>query len=62
MRGAGFLGPSIGLLQKLGIAPPILSLTIAELESLVSSSDFEILETKIWDEEMAIQWIVARKI
>ena len=37
-------------------------LTIAELESLVSSSDFEILETNIWDEKMAIQWIVARKM
>ncbi len=57
-----FLRSLIGLLQKLGIAPPILSLTIAELESLVSSSHFEILETKIWDEKMALQWIVARKI
>ncbi len=57
-----FLRSLIGLLKKLGIAPPILSLTIAELESLVSSSDFEISETKIWDEKMAVQWIVARKI
>ena len=52
----------ISLARKLGIAPPILSLTIAELESLVSSSDFEISETKIWDEKMAVQWIVARKM
>ena len=57
-----FFRSLISLFQKLGIAPPILSLTIAELESLVSSSDFEILETKIWDEKMAVQWIVARKI
>ena len=52
----------ISFVQKLGIAPPILSLTIAELESLVSSSNFEIFETKMWDEKDAIQWIVARKI
>jgi len=52
----------ISLAQKTGLAPTIRSLTIAELESLVSSSDFEILETKIWDKKNAIQWIVARKI
>ncbi len=52
----------ISLAQKLGLAPTILSLTIAELESLMSSSNFEILETKIWDEKNAVQWIVARKI
>ena len=52
----------INLAQKLGIAPPILSLTVSELESLVSSSNFEVSETKMWDEKNAIQWIVARKI
>ncbi len=52
----------ISLVQKLGIAPPILSLTIGELESLVSSSNFEIIETKIWDEKTMVQWIVARKL
>ncbi len=52
----------ISLAQKVGIAPLILSLTIAELESLVSSSNFEIFETKLWDEKTAVQWIVARKI
>jgi trans-aconitate methyltransferase len=52
----------IGLAQKMGVAPYIRSLTITELESLVSASDFEILETKIWDEKNGIQWIVARKI
>ncbi len=52
----------ISLAQKVGIAPLIISLTIAELESLVSSSNFKIFETKIWDEKNAVQWIVARKI
>jgi ubiquinone/menaquinone biosynthesis C-methylase UbiE len=52
----------ISLAQKLRFAPTIRSLTIAELESLVSNSNFEIFETKIWDEKNAVQWIVARKI
>ena len=51
----------ISLVQKLGLAPTIHSLTIAELESLVSSNKFEIFETKIWDKKNAVQWIVARK-
>ncbi len=52
----------IRLAQRVGLAPLIISLTIAELESPVSSSNFEILETEIWDEKNAVQWIVARKI
>ena len=51
----------IRLVVKLGLGPTIRSLTIAELESLVSSSNLEISETKIWDEKTAVQWIVARK-
>jgi len=57
-----FLRSLISLAQKLRIAPTIRSLTIAELESLVSNSNFEIYETKILDEKNAVQWIVARKI
>ena len=52
----------ISLAQKVGVAPYIRSLTITELEFLVSSSDFDILESEIWDEKNAVQWIVARKI
>jgi len=52
----------ISLVQKLGLAPTIRSLRIPELESLVSSNNFEIFETKVWDEKFAVQWIVARKI
>jgi len=52
----------IGLAQRSGLAPTILSLKIVELESLVVNSNFEIIETKIWDEKNAVQWIVARKI
>ena len=57
-----FFRSLIGLAQKMGVAPYIRSLTITELESLLSGSDFEILESKIWDEKNAIQWIVARKM
>ncbi len=57
-----FFRSLISLVQKLGLAPTIRSLTIAELESLVSSSNCQIVETKSWDEKMALQWIVARKI
>ncbi len=56
-----FFRSLISLVQKLGLAPTIRSLTIGELESLVSNSNFEIFETKIWDEKNAVQWIVARK-
>ena len=52
----------ISLAQKVGVAPYIRSLTITELEFLVSSSDFDIFESEIWDEKNAVQWIVARKI
>ncbi len=52
----------INLAQKVGVAPYIRSLTFTELELLVSSRDFEIVESNLWDEKNAIQWIVARKI
>jgi 2-polyprenyl-3-methyl-5-hydroxy-6-metoxy-1,4-benzoquinol methylase len=45
-----------------GLAPTICSLSSGELESLVSSAGFEILESKIWDEKNALRWIVARKM
>jgi len=57
-----FFRSMIGFFQKLGVAPPIRSFRIAELESLVSRNNFKILETKIWDEKFSVQWIVARKI
>ena len=51
----------VAFAQKVKIAPPIRSLTFAELESLVSGSGFEILESEIWDEKDAVQRVVARK-
>jgi len=57
-----FFKSMINLAQKLGLAPTIRSFRIPELESLVSDNNFEIFETKVWDEKFAVQWIVARKI
>ena len=51
----------VGLAQKTGLVPTITNLTFSELESFVSSGSFEIVETEIWDEKQAVQWIVARK-
>ena len=51
----------IDLAQRLGLAPTIRSFAIPELESLVSSGNFEIFESELWDEKNAVQWIVARK-
>ena len=57
-----FFRSLISLSQKFGLAPTIYSLSIGELESLVSRGGFEILESKVWDEKNALQWIVARKM
>ena len=56
-----FFRSMISLAQKLGLAPPIRSLRIPELESLVSSTNFEIIETKILWEKYSDEWIAARK-
>jgi len=46
---------------KVGLAPMIRDLTVADLEFLVSSRNYKILETKIWDRKNGVQWISARK-
>ncbi len=40
----------------------ISELKIIDLESLVLSSGFDIVETTVWDEKDAIQWIVAKNL
>ena len=47
--------------QWAGFAPSIRSMTFAELESLLSSNGFEILEREVWEEKSAVQRVVARK-
>ena len=51
----------VGFAQKVKIAPPILSLSIHELERKTAGAGFEIAESKEWDPKNAIHWIVARK-
>ncbi len=51
----------VGFAQKVKIAPPILSLSIHELERETAGAGFEIAESKEWDPKNAIHWIVARK-
>ncbi len=51
----------VGFAQKVKIAPPILSLTVPELEAEIAGADFDIAESKDWDPKNAIHWIVARK-
>jgi len=57
-----FFRSMISLAQKIKLAPKITSFTVEEMESFVSHSDFEILETKMWEKKNAVQWIVAKKI
>jgi len=57
-----FFRTLIGVLQKVGVAPVISELRIDDLESLVLSSGFDIVETTVWDEKDAIQWIVAKNL
>ena len=45
-----------------GFAPMIRDFTFADLESLVSSGHFQILESKIWDEKSRVLWILAKKV
>lgn len=52
----------IKTLLVLGVVPTILRFTITDVESLVSGSNFKIIESKLWDEKNAVQWIVAKKI
>lgn len=51
----------VGFAQKVKIAPPILSLTVPELEAAVAGANFDITESKEWDPKNAIHWIVAKK-
>ena len=46
----------------IGLAPMIRDMMVADLESLVSSQNFEILETEISDEKKGVQWVLARKV
>jgi len=51
----------VGFAQKIKVAPPILSLTVPQLEAQITDANFDIAESTEWDPKDAIHWIVARK-
>jgi 2-polyprenyl-3-methyl-5-hydroxy-6-metoxy-1,4-benzoquinol methylase len=51
----------VSLAQKVKIAPPILSLTVAELRAEIAGAGFAITESEPWDRKNAVHRIVARK-
>jgi 2-polyprenyl-3-methyl-5-hydroxy-6-metoxy-1,4-benzoquinol methylase len=51
----------ISVAQRVKIAPPVLSLTVFELEAEIAGAGFAIAESELWDRKKAVQWIVARK-
>ena len=52
---------SVGFAQKVKIAPPILSLTVAELKAEIAGAGFAVTESEPWDRKNAVHRIVARK-
>ena len=51
----------INLAVRIGLAPPIRSLSTPELEAYLSVPTLEITESKMWDQKSQVQWIVARR-
>ena len=51
----------LGIAQRVQILPPILSLTVPELEAAIVGANFDITESKERDPKNSILWIVARK-
>ena len=47
--------------QKMKIAPPVHLLTVPELEAAIANAGFAIAESRDWDPQNAVHWIVARK-
>ncbi len=50
----------IKLLQKIGVAPKIQSLTYKQLASLIEKNGFNIVESKVWDAKKGLYWVVAK--
>lgn len=52
---------AIALAQKGGMAPNIHSFTFQSLDQYIVSESFDILQSKLWNKDDSVQWIVARK-
>ncbi len=51
----------IKLAMLVGMAPPVLSLKVAELESMIADAGFEVLESKVYNAKSGLQCVLARK-
>ena len=51
----------VRLAMLVGMAPPILRLRVAELESMIADAGFEILESKVYNPKSGLQCVLARK-
>ena len=45
-----------------GMAPPVLSLKVAKLQSMIADAGFEVLERKVYNAKSGLQCILARKL
>ena len=51
----------IRLAMLIGQAPPVVSLKVAELESMLTSAGFEVVETRVYNPKSRLHCILARK-
>ena len=51
----------VKLAMLVGMAPPVLSLKAAELESMIANAGFEILESRVYNPKSGLRCILARK-
>ncbi len=57
-----FFRSIISFFSKIGLLPYVEKLSFSELEKMISSSDFQILETDVIGETMPTYFVVAKKI
>ena len=51
----------VKLAMLVGMAPPVLTLNVAELESLLAEAGFEVVESTVYNPKSRLQCILARK-
>jgi len=51
----------VKLAMFVGMAPPILSLQLAELEAMIADAGFEVIESKVYNPKSGQQCVLARK-
>lgn len=51
----------VGVARRMKLAPPVLSLTVLELEAAIRRAGFDIAESEVWERKKSVRWIVAKK-